>query len=239
MRSSRAGAGQAEIGLKPGTGWGNSPFVRTNWLILGMMIPLAVALAVWQREPAAAPGRGLAALYAPGGVQVATADVDALLARGPSGGGAPESVPGAAELHWLDGLTDWLPEPKVREPLLVVLVEGDARVAVDRSGIPDERVVAETPSAFVVEGNRMVAGSRDAVGEILIRFGWVDRPLELFAVEARRARVAARRGVRNADVAAYPMLPTGTGTGPEIAQLRRSDQQRVGAAVGTIQDALR
>jgi hypothetical protein len=85
----------------------------------------------------------------------------------------------------------------------------------------------------------MVAGSRDAVGEFLMRFGWVDRPLELFAVEPRRPRVATRSGVRNADVAAYPMLPTGAETGAEIAQLRRSDRQRVGAAIGTIQQALR
>jgi hypothetical protein len=208
--------------------------MRTHWLLLGMLIPIAGTLAVWDRESdAAASERGLAALYADGGAKMVTADVDALLEKGAPPSEVDEGKPRPA---WLEPIAEWLPEPKPRDPLLIILVEGPERVAIARSGVSDERIAGESPGAFVVGDDRMVAGSRDAAAEMLIQFDWVERPLELFAVETKREHAVAPRGARNADVAAYPLIDGGGST--DLAQLHSSDRLRVERAAATASAAL-
>ena len=213
--------------------------MRSTWLVLGMLIPAAVAFAFWEPSEASQPPRGaaLASLYSEGGAKVVTADVDALLENG-AAARTPE-VPNAAASDappWLDALLGWLPTATPEPPMLLILVAGPHRLAQARAGVADDRIAAESPEAFVVGEDRMVAASRDAAADLLMRFDWIDRPLELFTIETRRKPIVAQRGTRNADVAALPMLNANVAA--DAAPLRGSDQARIGRAMSVVPSAI-
>ena len=78
------------------------------------------------------------------------------------------------------------------------------------------------------------AASRDAAAEMIMRLDWVDRPIELVAVEPRAPSVVLRKGRRNADAEALPMIG---GVAAEVAAVRAADQARVQQAVDVVRSA--
>lgn len=214
--------------------------MRSNLLMLGMLVPAAIAVA-WYGLPAPRGGGASAVerIYATDGARVVTGDVEELLAGGGAGLdalAAADDGGGAAgaERSWLDLLAGALPGAAAREPLLVVLVAGRDRVAIARAGVDDARIAGETEDAFVAGGDLLVAASRDAAAEMIMRLDWVDRPIELVAVEPRAPSVVLRKGRRNADAEALPMIG---GVAAEVAAVRAADQARVQQAVDVVRSA--
>jgi hypothetical protein len=68
------------------------------------------------------------------------------------------------------------------DPILVVLVGGTRSVERVRSVIPDERVIAESPGAFAVVEERIIAADADAASGSINQAGWIDREIELIAI---------------------------------------------------------
>ena len=104
---------------------------------------------------------------------------------------------GAASLHdprvrpWdpLVALAPGLSKP----PVLVFLVGSAQRVASVRGAVADERLVGESPGAFLLVEGRLVAATRDDAASLLSQDGWRDRDLEIFEFGRTESRDQATR----------------------------------------------
>lgn len=216
--------------------------MRMNLLMLGMLIPVAAAVA-WYGLPGPTGGGANAVerIYATDGARVVTGDVEELIGDGEGEAALASSAESAdATPHedgaasWLGAIADLLPSRAPRKPLLVVLVAGRERVAIARKGMADDRIAGESEDAFVAGNDLLVAGSREAAASMIMLLDWVDRPIELVAVEQRKPAVVLGRGRRNADAEA---LPTLDGVAAEVAAVRGSDQARLRQAVDLVRSA--
>ena len=99
---------------------------------------------------------------------------------------------------------DWVSELEIfdrhSDPILVVLVGGAGGVERVRSVIPDERVIAESPGAFALVEERIIAANAEAASGPINQAGWIDREIELVAIPMgadrrwEQSRSARRRG---------------------------------------------
>jgi hypothetical protein len=106
-------------------------------------------------------------------------------------------IAAADKPDWVSGLEIFASEP---EPILVILVGGTRGVERVRSVISDERVIAESPGAFAIVEERIIAADADAASGPINQAGWVDREIELVAIRMdgdrqwEQNRNAHRRG---------------------------------------------
>jgi hypothetical protein len=84
------------------------------------------------------------------------------------------------------------------EPILVILVGDRVGVELVRRVISSERIVSESPGAFAMAENRIIAANAESAAEPINAMGWTDRKIELVGVEMdggrRWERGRARRG---------------------------------------------
>ena len=107
----------------------------------------------------------------------------------------------------------WLPAVVGEEPVLLLLVDGRAGVALVRGAVDPARVLVSTPDALVLAEGRVVATSPEAAGGPLTRAGWAERGIEIWrAAPAHRAGPPPGRARAGSEA--------GERTGPSLAELR-------------------
>jgi hypothetical protein len=214
--------------------------MRSNLLMLGLLIPFGIAFAWYSGAGAATGPSAVERLYAADGASVVTGDIDAMI----SGEAAPprreegsaNEVDAGSSSDWFRSLAEWLPQRSSAEPLLVILVSGKERVAIARTGVRNERISGENAEAFVVDGNRVVAASRDAAAAMIMLFDWVDRPIQLVAAAPKKTHAVLRTNRRNSGAAELETLGS---VAADVAAVRGSAPARVEAASRTIRNATR
>ncbi len=80
------------------------------------------------------------------------------------------------------------PHTQASQPSVMVVVVGTrGRVASVRAAVSDDRIMAASEDGFALRGRRLVAVSLEDVGNLLMRAGWDDAPLEILTA-ARHGR---------------------------------------------------
>ncbi len=80
------------------------------------------------------------------------------------------------------------PQTQASQPSVMVVVVGTrGRVASVRTAVSDDRILAASEDGFALQGRRLVAVSLEDVGNLLMRAGWDDAPLEILTA-ARHGR---------------------------------------------------
>ena len=98
-----------------------------------------------------------------------------------------------------------LPRPR-SEPVLIVVVGDAARVDLVRSAVDHERIIFETADAFALKERRIIAGSFEEVGPMLMRAGWHDDPLEIVTLRPASTRSPAAQTDKLANLMNKPTL---------------------------------
>ncbi len=98
-----------------------------------------------------------------------------------------------------------LPRPR-SEPVLIVVVGDAARVDLVRSAVDRERIIFETADAFALRERRIIAGSFEEVGPMLMRAGWRDDPLEIVTLRPPSTRSPTAQANKIADLMNKPTL---------------------------------
>ena len=108
-----------------------------------------------------------------------------------------------------ESLLSWVRDAPDQEPVLVLLVGDERGVAAVRSAVDADRILADSPGAFVLREGRVVASGVEAVGGPLAEAGLAGRPLELLSVSlaapVKRTR-ARKQHSRIAELAAKDFL---------------------------------
>ncbi len=86
------------------------------------------------------------------------------------------------------------PQTQTQPSVMVVVVGTRGRVASVRAAVSDDRIMAASEDGFALQGRRLIAVSLEDVGNLLMRAGWDDAPLEILTA-ARHGR----RGQRSRD----------------------------------------
>ncbi len=86
------------------------------------------------------------------------------------------------------------PQTQAQPSVMVVVVGTRGRVASVRAAVSDDRIMAASEDGFALQGRRLIAVSLEDVGNLLMRAGWDDAPLEILTA-ARHGR----RGQRSRD----------------------------------------
>jgi hypothetical protein len=92
------------------------------------------------------------------------------------------------------------------EPVLIVVVGDAVRVDLVRSAVDRERIIFETASAFALRERRIIAGSFEEVGPMLMRAGWRDDPLEIVTLGPASTRSPVAQTDKLADLMNKPTL---------------------------------
>ncbi len=80
------------------------------------------------------------------------------------------------------------PQTQASQPSVMVVVVGTrGRVASVRAAVSDDRILTASEDGFALRGRRLVAVSLEDVGNLLMRAGWDDAPLEILTA-ARHGR---------------------------------------------------
>ena len=80
------------------------------------------------------------------------------------------------------------PQTQASQPSVMVVVVGTrGRVASVRTAVSNDRILAASEDGFALQGRRLVAVSLEDVGNLLMRAGWDDAPLEILTA-ARHGR---------------------------------------------------
>ncbi len=80
------------------------------------------------------------------------------------------------------------PQTQASQPSVMVVVVGTrGRVASVRAAVSNDRILAASEDGFALQGRRLVAVSLEDVGNLLMRAGWDDAPLEILTA-ARHGR---------------------------------------------------
>ena len=95
---------------------------------------------------------------------------------------------------WIPALAEIVPgAARADDRVLVFLVGGPEGVEGVRRSVDPSRIVYSSPTAVALKEGRIVAAGQDAVGELLMDSGWIDREIEIFTV-ARRDILPPRGG---------------------------------------------
>jgi hypothetical protein len=98
------------------------------------------------------------------------------------------------------------PSKSEAEPVLIVVVGNAARVDLVRNAVDRERIICETADAFALRERRIIAGSFEEVGPMLMRAGWRDDPLEIVTLLPPSTRSPTARASKIADLMNKPTL---------------------------------
>ena len=90
--------------------------------------------------------------------------------------------------------------------MLIVVVGDAARVDLVRSAVDRERIIFETANAFALRERRIIAGSFEEVGPMLMQAGWRDDPLEIVTLDPASTRSPAAQTDKLADLMNKPTL---------------------------------
>ena len=74
-------------------------------------------------------------------------------------------------------------------PVIVFIVGSRENVATIRRAIDEDRIVADTGTAFALDQGRIVAANADVAGTPVSEAGWIHRPVEVFFPPKRRSSV--------------------------------------------------
>jgi hypothetical protein len=92
------------------------------------------------------------------------------------------------------------------EPVLIVVLGNAARVDLVRNAVDRERIICETADAFALQERRIIAGSFEKVGPMLMRAGWRDDPLEIVTLLPPSTHSPTARASKIADLMNKPTL---------------------------------
>ncbi len=101
-----------------------------------------------------------------------------------------------SDLDW-EGVSDWV-SPALEsesEPVLVFVVGGREPAGRVLAAVDRGRVVARTADGFALAERRVVVSSIEALGELLVRVGWEDAPLDLLVARHLERGQSRARGV--------------------------------------------
>ncbi len=99
----------------------------------------------------------------------------------------------------------WPSKPEAK-PVLIVVVGNAARVDLVRNAVDRERIICETADAFALRERRIIAGSFEEVGPMLMRAGWRDDPLEIVTLLPASTPSPTARASKIAELMNKPTL---------------------------------
>lgn len=102
---------------------------------------------------------------------------------------------------------EWAGGPFGKDAVLIVVVETPGNLDVVRRAVSTDRIVASSEVGIAIDPRRLVVTSLESAGDLLMRAGWQDRPLEIVDI-GRRLREDGVAERKLDDVASLMNKPT-------------------------------